>query len=1608
MPGEVVGTAYVRIKALVDDLAKDIKKDVTKSLKDADLGKVGEAEGKKIGEGMGNSSADAFKDTVKKQYKGVFQSVADEAKKTSDEIKKELNLRDTDILPEASGFDKFLRNIKLKLNEADIGFQKLRDNIRDRFNSAGDSARVFFGRVSAGFKSMSKIDKDSGFGDALDRIGKKLKDFGDGGFGDLLNKLPLKIGAIAGAIVGAIPYIQDVGAAVLAYATGLVAQIGFLVTALGGIGAAAAAAIGTTATIALPLVLAFKSETEALIDFKDELAATKEEFLRIGTATQASLLPGLTEALFVLEDLVEPLSEFGLFVGRAASNFALFFANVLTGDEAMGRFQAILQSALRIFDLLAPTIINVGNILSGIWVASLPAAERFVEALGDVIANLSSIVSEGVADGSLARTITEWYERAELLGSAISNVAGALFDILEIGADSSDNVFVRFDEWAERYRAFTESEAGQNRIALIFENALAVMREVNGIAADLFDGIFGRLGEVGGVNSLVEALQRFREVLPGIQEGFQDILGPIKEVVELVLDNFGDKMAKAFDELAEPLDRLVTQILDLLRTMDESGAFELFLDLLRIMTDTLSALLAIPGFGTFIGYMIAFGGAAKVARLALGPFIGVFGSFITQIGQLYALKAGAALTDSATGLTRFIAGFRGAAPAVQAGTQALQAGSQAATTAAANITANSAGLAGQLGGGVRAMGAMSSALPVLGAALAIGGTAFLLHQQKVQRWEQEIRQAEEALGTLNGGLLISADGIAEYIRESSHFADRGQLDAITELGFSVETLADQIALGTLSYEEFAQAAADAGNLGVLEVVDQNTNVLTLQQVDSIQALGEQYDLTAEQLEDLSAGIEVFTANNERLVFENEDVLRSFDQLNNVIGEGVKNNIDDFISNQTNIDLLGPQFLASLKETIDDADAEDAIEPMRAAYEQLGAAAREASGDIVGVSDDTRRMIREQTSTIADSNARAVAELELLKQEQLRVFDEIQANFDLFTSDTFNFEFRAARDAVLDFSQIVENADLTNFDFAEAFGGIDVLAATFPEVGNAALNLFTQLEGLPEAEFNAAATAMGADADALRGAMEGAMTAIQQLQDQAVASLPTIGSLLNDATSVEEDGSQAFDPEGFLRAAQDRVAETNNFATHIADIQARYGDETARLAAQEGPAAAAALAELTGSAPNQVNEVIAQMEAAEASLRTQISTVLGPGIALEYLGAGDLIGSNTTIGISQGLNDPAAIAALTAAGESAAQTVANQLQFTFDETPNGFRARRLPAPSGNNGSARIRFISAGGFVDGVRGAFGGGFPGGPRGTDTVPAWLTPGEFVLRRKIAQMIPANVLTALNAGDKSIIEFLASFNKNQVRGVAGGGSFTSAGASGSGDKPGVSIGDDLSTVLNVIAGSIAASAKIASEAAVSISVVANDIMVQVGTQATAVLTRAVELNADAAAQAARVAAETTMTIDPRSGQWDDGGTGAVENLIESMTAIGRSVTYNEARRLVDSTRLSNGGHDFERLPGYLLDAFSSRGAFFEDFSFRPGGLPPGWFGHSAAGQKSAPLPDFRQQGPGTFGTTAGQGSAGGNIIIENMNIEAPTPLESSRQVASRLRILSSQMVGR
>lgn len=1329
---DVVGTAFVRIKALTNNLGKDIEKSVKKGIKDANLEKVGKDAGSDTGESFGEGFSDSATKSIKRRSRrsgGIIpDDLFDDARKNIDRLGEKFKDIDFNFNPDIefeNTFDRISERQKKLINDSISDFGRLDNEVKRRTGSIGKSFDKLFDRI----RQSSQVSLGGGFLKTLAGVG----------------------GVIVGGLTLALPAIQDIGSAILAYATGLVAQIGFLTVALSGLSVAAVGALGSAATAILPIVLAFGSETETLIEFKDAMTAAGEEFLRIGTATQQSLLPALDNSVFRLTELVPLFAEYGLYVGDIVGRFADYASAVLTGEEAQGRFTDILNSSLNILEDLAAIILNVGDLLSGLWVAAIPASERFASSLRDLTGRWSDLITEGLRTGDLTETLNEWYDRAELVGSALGNLSGALFDVLQVGADSADSLFVRFDDWAEGYREFTESEAGQNRLALIFDNSLAVMEQINGVIADLFDGIFGRLGELGGVDGIVEALEGFREILPGLQESFQDFLDTVDDVNAFIGPRIWDNIVKAFERLREPLGRLVFSFADFLEAIEESNSFETFLDLMAILTDTLSVLLSIPGFGTFVGYLIAFGTAAKVSAIALGPFIRLLGPFVTGLKALAASSLVTSLGSLGGAIRGIVTASRGA--------QVSGASISAINAGLSSIgSAGTVGTLGRVGAGLSALGPFGIAA---GIAVAGAGVAFFKARKDAQEFEQEVRQVTDALGKLNGGLNITAEGIAEYVRESSRFESRNQLDDLARIGIGVEELAEGVETGTLSFSEFGDAALRAGEVTITAIGDltnRRNNRDLAATVGSVDELREAFNLTAEEADQLFEEGFLNTDDLRLVVSGNDDLAESFSELYKVIGEGAKDSFGEFASNAQNIRLLGRDVLNDIAVDLADAEPEEAVEIMTGALSDLREEAIRDTRQIEGLSEATRDQARAQ-ATLADGTVDYVRENQILRNEQKKLFDQIRANYDLFFS--VEFQRLPITGAIEEFSSKFDDIDIDIFKELAEGGGADALKFVFGDIGRAAQDLFTQLGNLPEEEFNAAAQALNLDAESLRTAMNGAEEAIQSLGDTAVSTLPSVAELLDDATSTsEEDGSQFFDEQGFIDGIKERTTNAQEFGTNIATIRDRLGEEAARQAVQDGPEAAKKLSEIaTGPNGAALTTALANMEEAEKGLREQIRTELGPGIALEYIATAQPIAEGFGFGLAAGFNAPATKVALRNAGIDTLNFMQQGFQGRFVFT--GGQLEFIPTgrfPSTGGGTRRPtagidRFgFSSGGFVPGT-----GVFGGGPSGTDTVPAWLTPGEFVLRRSVAQAIPSNILTSLNAGSPRLVNLLSSLNQTR-----------------------------------------------------------------------------------------------------------------------------------------------------------------------------------------------------------------------------------------------------------
>lgn len=307
-----------------------------------------------------------------------------------------------------------------------------------------------------------------------------------------------------------------------------------------------------------------------------------------------------------------------------------------------------------------------------------------------------------------------------------------------------------------------------------------------------------------------------------------------------------------------------------------------------------------------------------------------------------------------------------------------------------------------------------------------------------------------------------------------------------------------------------------------------------------------------------------------------------------------------------------------------------------------------------------------------------------------------------------------------------------FVLAQQAAGVDILAEDYDKLAASLGTTFTK-------------TTQGtAGAHTLAAGMEVLGSEVMSVEDQIEAFNDTLDALYNQLFGVEaaQDAFQSGlnDLPEVLKKAREEGLNLNNVLT---------GQSTAAIDVRghmRGMVSDAS--ELIAEWQEQGvtgDELAIKIALLSQGFRDQAIAAGTPAPVVDhYLGLLDQIPvtKDTTINanVSQAAVDLEALAA-TIAG------IPRQFNVSVTATGNGFL--------GGNLRFDPQYPSAGGPIQRADGGAvylgGGGFPGAPRGTDTVPAWLTPGEFVMQR--------------SAVDRFGTGFMEAVNQGQISGLGGGG---------------------------------------------------------------------------------------------------------------------------------------------------------------------------------------------------------------------------------------------------
>lgn len=505
MPAELVGTAYVRIRAITAGLAKDISDGVDKGVKDAgpDVTKSGEGVGDDLGKGAAKSFKGSIGDGVTEAldapevHRAAKDGGGSVARDVSDGVERENKRRN----PFRSLLDAF-KGLSFKgvdLPSAD--FEKAGERAADSFGDGVDTGRKRrnpFHWLLDGFKAIipglhrdaSDAGEETGgkFADGAEK-GAKDKNLG-GKLGKLLGDIQLPKPIQWAGIFGPTTLAPIIGTIVSLL--GLVVEaLGFIVTAAAGAGVALAGIAAVAAPGFAVLLLAFKTQTKQLEKFKEAAKKLLAPWQQIGVATQRTLLPGLEDALRILGTrggLVSLFTEFGGRIGKSASAFAVFAAHILTSEKNTRALGKILEASGTFFDNMRTAALNFIDLLMPFLATVVPLAVQFSQSLADWATHFADFINLKASTGELTLTFQIWYDRFTLLVGILGNVFAGLWGILQL-ASSSPAAGGLFDAIARGAKAFADwvkSAEGQNKIKKFFDDIQPVLDEVWRLLGNVF------------------------------------------------------------------------------------------------------------------------------------------------------------------------------------------------------------------------------------------------------------------------------------------------------------------------------------------------------------------------------------------------------------------------------------------------------------------------------------------------------------------------------------------------------------------------------------------------------------------------------------------------------------------------------------------------------------------------------------------------------------------------------------------------------------------------------------------------------------------------------------------------------------------------------------------------------------------------------------------------------------------------------------------------------------------------------------------------------------------------------------------------------------------
>lgn len=333
-----------------------------------------------------------------------------------------------------------------------------------------------------------------------------------GGFGPILTSL--KFGALATGIFALLGGLSALAAGAAIAVGGLAPMVGVL------------AGIPTLLLAAKLSMLAFKLASEVM---EPTLTRIKNQFTELGPMIAGGgLQKGLDYFANSLTKLAKATGKGLAGLGAEIGLAARATGNIVKDRAFLAQVAAIFAGLRPIVRDIAMGLIALGRSLLNVVQGSLPMVQEMADTFRVIAEGLQSWTAEQLANGRMAAWLMKsWKIFTRSIGVLVDLMIG-LFNIFRVGAGYAGEMGQSVEQAAYKFRLWSGSAEGQQRINQYFQDSLPALREMG----RLLGMMVGGLAKLGANQNVAPLLQQIRtEFAPALGEAVgklsgQDGLGP--------------------------------------------------------------------------------------------------------------------------------------------------------------------------------------------------------------------------------------------------------------------------------------------------------------------------------------------------------------------------------------------------------------------------------------------------------------------------------------------------------------------------------------------------------------------------------------------------------------------------------------------------------------------------------------------------------------------------------------------------------------------------------------------------------------------------------------------------------------------------------------------------------------------------------------------------------------------------------------------------------------------------------------------------------------------------------------------------------------------------